>query len=484
MANTSQKIALSTVAQIGGRFAQAALGLVSVALLTRYLGINGYGEYSTIFAYTGLAAVIADFGTTTLIIREATQRRAPIGDLIGSGVAVSVIIGAVTTAAFSAATLVMPYSASVKEGILVALIAVFIGNLNIYGSFFSIHTRLDMMVLIEVLGRVVSVAALAALVLIKAPFLWVVAAAILGMVFNAVFGSILVLRRGIKLRVDRALVRHILKHSLPIGMVYILSLLQYRMDAVILSIMRPAADMAIYTLASKIVDLVVMIPAFFVAAAYPTLSAAYSATGDAAHPGGSNSAHGGSADFRAKSRLVFNYLLIIGLPVAVGAFVLAPNVVGLLGSSDYAAAATPLRILCVTALFGYIVTYFGNLALVAGLQKQMVWRVAVLVAVNAAANVALIPVLGYNGAAAGALVANVLSVALNYSLLRGRVAVGLDLGLLARTLLAVAAMAGAVWLVSYRGTLLAVITGVVVYPAVVFLLKVVRPNEVRKLINR
>jgi len=479
MANTSQKIALSTVAQIGGRFAQAALGLVSVALLTRYLGINGYGEYSTVFAYTGLAAVIADFGTTTLIIREATQRRAPIGDLIGSGVAVSVLIGTVTTAAFAAATLIMPYSASVKEGILVALVAVFIGNLNIYGSFFSIHTRLDMMVLIEVLGRVVSVAALAAAVLAHAPFIWVVAAAILGMAFNAAFGSILVLRRGIKLRVDPALVRHILKHSLPIGMIYILSLLQYRMDAVILSLMRPAADMAIYTLATKINDIVVMIPAFFVAAAYPTLSAAYSSAED----GGGTPHPGGHADFRAKSRLVFNYLLIIGLPVAVGAFILAPNVVGLLGSSDYAAAATPLRILCITALFGYIVTYFGNLALVGGLQKQMVWRVAVLVAVNAVANVALIPVFGYNGAAAGALIANLLSVVLNYSLLRGRVAVGLDLGLLARTLLAVAAMAAAVWLVRDHGVIIPVAVGAVTYPAVVFLLKVFRPSDVRKLVS-
>jgi O-antigen/teichoic acid export membrane protein len=474
MANTSQKIALSTVAQIGGRFAQAALGLVSVALLTRYLGINGYGEYSTVFAYTGLAAVIADFGTTTLIIREATQRRAPIGDLIGSGVAVSVLIGILTTAAFAAAVLFMPYSSSVKEGILVALVAVFIGNLNIYGSFFSIHTRLDMMVLIEVLGRVVSVAALAGLVLMHAPFIWMVAAAVLGMAFNAVLGSILVLRRGIKLRVDPALVRHILKHSLPIGMIYILSLLQYRMDAVILSLMRPSADMAIYTLATKINDIVVMIPAFFVAAAYPTLSAAFSTAKDTS----------GSADFRTKSRLVFNYLLIIGLPVVVGAFILASNVVGLLGSSAYAAAATPLRVLCVTALFGYIVTYFGNLALVGGLQKKMVWRVAVLVAVNAAANVALIPVFGYNGAAAGALIANLLSVGLSYSLLRGRVAVGLDLALLARTLLAVAAMGAAVWLVRDHGILIPVIAGAITYPAVVFLLKIVRPNDVRKLINR
>ena len=468
MANTSQKIAISTVAQIAGRFAQAALGLASVALLTRYLGVNGYGEYSTIFAFTGLAAVIADFGTTTLIIREATQRRAPIGDLVGSGVAVSVIIGTLTSAAFAVATAFMPYPAHVKGGILVALIAVFVGNLNIYGSFFSIRTRLDMMVLIETLGRVVSVGALAAAVFAHAPFIWIIAAAPLGMAFNAVFGTVLVLRRGIRLRVDPALVRHILKHSLPIGLVYTLSLIQYRFDAVILSVMRPAVDVAIYVLASKILDIVVMIPAFFLAAAYPALSAAYAS----------------NADFRAKSRLVFNYLLIIGLPVVTGTFLLAPKIVGILGSSDLAGAAVPLQILCGSALLGYLAGYYANIALVAGLQRRMIWRAAVVVAFNVAANIALIPAFGYNGAAAAAVASSLLSVLLGLSLLRGRVHIGLDGGLLVRTLAAVAVMAAGVLLARNLNTALILAVGILSYAVAIFLLKIIRPADLRKIIAR
>jgi len=464
----TQKIAASTVAQIAGRFVQAALGLATVALLTRYLGVQGYGEYSIIFAFTGLAAVAADFGATTLIIREATQRRASQEALIGSGVVASVIIGALVTVTFAITAIFMPYSAQVKNGIWIALVAVFIGNLNIYGSYFSIRTRLDKMVLIETLGRVVSVGAIAALVFGRAPFIWIIIAAPLGMAFNASFGTWLVVRGGFRPTVDARLVRHILIRSLPIGLIYVLGVVQYRVDAVILSLMRPAADVAVYSLATKIAELLAIVPAFFVAASYPTLSAAYT----------------DPKAFRDKSRRVFGYLAVLGLPVVTGAYLIAPRIVNLLGSAALAGAATPLRILCGSVLLGYIGLFFSNIALAAGLQRRMIWRSGVVVAVTIVANVYLIPIYGSKGSAAAAVIANLTAVILAAALfIRRHILADVDLLMLGKIMFSLVIMASVIWASAKLSTLAITIVAALAYGGAIWLTGAVKATELKGLIK-
>src|SRR4051812_50193291 len=60
------------------------LGLVSVALSTRYLGPTEYGHLALALSITQLFAVVADAGLTTTAVRELAQRpeRAPV--VIGS----------------------------------------------------------------------------------------------------------------------------------------------------------------------------------------------------------------------------------------------------------------------------------------------------------------------------------------------------------------------------------------------------------------
>ena len=58
----TRKIALNTIVQIIGKVLTTLISLVLIAALTRYLGVSGYGQYTTIFAFTQFFAVLADFG--------------------------------------------------------------------------------------------------------------------------------------------------------------------------------------------------------------------------------------------------------------------------------------------------------------------------------------------------------------------------------------------------------------------------------------
>ena len=65
----SKKIAKNTIIQIIGKVLSTALGLFSLALITRYLGQSGYGDYTTVINFLTIFAVLADFGLTLVTVQ-------------------------------------------------------------------------------------------------------------------------------------------------------------------------------------------------------------------------------------------------------------------------------------------------------------------------------------------------------------------------------------------------------------------------------
>ena len=55
-------VAYNTTIQIVGKVITTIISLFIVAALTRYLGVAGFGQYTTIFAYTGFFGVLAVLG--------------------------------------------------------------------------------------------------------------------------------------------------------------------------------------------------------------------------------------------------------------------------------------------------------------------------------------------------------------------------------------------------------------------------------------
>ena len=67
------KIGFNTLIQFIGKAVSVLLGLATVALLTRYLGLAGYGNFTLVFAYMSFFGVFADFGLQLAIVRELSH---------------------------------------------------------------------------------------------------------------------------------------------------------------------------------------------------------------------------------------------------------------------------------------------------------------------------------------------------------------------------------------------------------------------------
>ena len=66
----TKTIAKNTLWQIIGKIIGTVLGIITIALLTRYLGKEGFGYYTTALAFMQFFGVLVDMGLYLICLRE------------------------------------------------------------------------------------------------------------------------------------------------------------------------------------------------------------------------------------------------------------------------------------------------------------------------------------------------------------------------------------------------------------------------------
>jgi len=66
----TKKITFNTIIHTFGKFTGSAIGVVILGLLARYLGTQGFGHFTTIFAYLFFFSIIGDLGLYLITINE------------------------------------------------------------------------------------------------------------------------------------------------------------------------------------------------------------------------------------------------------------------------------------------------------------------------------------------------------------------------------------------------------------------------------
>ena len=108
----------------------------------------------------------------------------------------------------------------------------------------------------------------------------------------------------------------------------------------------------------------------------------------------------GTDEFKKLFSRVLNMLLFMTLPAVTGLFVLSDNVILVIASENYLAAATALKWLCIALVFALVACLFGmSVLLPYGKEKILFVSTAVSAAINIVANFALIPIYKQNAAA-------------------------------------------------------------------------------------
>jgi O-antigen/teichoic acid export membrane protein len=369
------------------RFIVGAIGLVIIGLLTRSLGPAGYGYYNLIFAYLFIFSSIADLGLYTILVREISKVGPDEESIIASKIftlRLSFAISILVLAGLLVFTL--PYPSVVKLGVIIASAFSVLSSLTqVLTGIFQKHLRLYFVSLADIISRIIQLALLIVLVYLKAGLLLFVGAVVFSEVahFLLIFLFSRSLTR-VRISVDFKYWKEILKTALPVAASLVFVLLYFKLDTVLLSLMKPAYDVGVYSVAYKILEAVIFLPAIYIGLIMPLLS---------------KYAFSNRPEFIKTFRKAFNALSVFALPFAAYLFVLSDPIVRLIGGSGFIQSGPVLKILSIAVLLIFFGNLGGNAVIALNLQKKGMWIYLTGAVFNIGANLIFIPKYTYFAAA-------------------------------------------------------------------------------------
>lgn len=464
-------VAANTIVQIAGNLVGLVLSLVFLRLATETLGVDRFGQLAVIVSVGGIVAILADLGVTTTLARELAK------DADGAGaIAASLLrFRVASAAAFALATLallpVLPYSRETKLGLAISLVGVFFTTLGSYPkAFFQVHLQLHRQALLDLVQKVLNIASIVSVIVAGGGLVTLVV--LMAIANAAVCGGAYLLARPFwrpSLRFDRERALPVIRDALTLGLVMMLGLLHFRSDAVLLSLLRPAADVGIYAVSYRFLEQAFVVPGMLVATVFP-LIARY--------------AH--AADTRLDDVLnrSLQVLLLVGSVATLLILTLAGPAVAVVAGPDFDASVQPARILASALPVLFVSPVFYNLLFAVNRQRELLLIGASALILNVALNLVLIPRYSYNGAAVATVVSETLVFAATFAVAFRARPFDLDWSFFPRAALAAGAAAGAAaagWTVS---AWLAAGLGVLAFCTSALVAGAVTRSDLRALLSR
>ncbi len=443
------------------------LGFAAVAYLARILGTSGFGVVNigwTVLAY-GLVIGAAGLPTLGVKLTAAGERSAELPDLIGARLIVSAIVYLVIVAV----ALVLVDDRATSSLMIVMSLAVFAQAVWPDWYFQGVE-RVAPLAASRVLSSAVYLAVIIAMVHSVQDVLWVAAGALAGDIVAAAYLIRQLKTAGLHfaVRVKPAIVCALLLRSFPLAAGGILAHLSINYAPLALGALRTTSEVGVYGAASKLVFFLLVGDRIMSTVLLPASARLHARSAE---------------ELAATLGEALRWILMISLPVAVGAMVLAGPIIGAVFGDSYLPAIPVFRIFIWYFFFTMLHTvYTSGLIATEGLKAygSVMLATAGLYAVTVTAGAAFA---GPIGAAFGVVLSEGISLILMRRALAGAVRLAPPKGTLG--MIAAAGLMGvAVWSVAGQFILLPLAVGIVAYPAFVLLFRTAGPADLRQFIGR
>jgi O-antigen/teichoic acid export membrane protein len=446
-------MASNAIVQAGSVPLQSLISLLTFAVITRYLGPSGFGDYTTVIVFLFIPIVIADIGLSAIVLRDISAAPERMREIINASIPLRVLISLLAVVLTVALAFVVPLDHRARIGVLVgAPGAVFtLMNLTLL-PVLQAQLRMHRSVIAVLAGRSATFGLMLAVLAGGYGFNTIIAANVAGLAVTLIVNATTVHRTlSLKPSIDRDYWRGFLRSSLVLGIGLAVSQVYFRIDTVLLAVLRPAHEVGLYGAAYKFIEL----SEVFLAAAILTIVPALTSLAARSDP-----------RFMPMARRGFEMLAAITAPVTLVMLLAPRELLRLTAGSKYEAAAGALQILALYPIVAGTNSLLWRMLIAAHLERILLVCAVSILALNIALNLVLIPMWGYNAAAATSVASEAVSLVLSLWFVRRRLQFTYPFHTLRVVLPAAAAMA-AVVLVLPVPRVAAVVIGVAVYCIIV-----------------
>jgi O-antigen/teichoic acid export membrane protein len=400
--NTIQTIAKNTAVLFAANIITSILSLILVIYIARYLGAVGFGKYSFALVFTGFFGIITNLGMNELIIREVARDKSKASKYLGNVAIIRAILSIIALVLVVITINLMNYPEDTTTAVYIfALYTILLSVGNIFRVTFRAFEKMEYEAMINILVKGITVS-LGLVVLfygyglIELAFVFLISS-----VFNLLFCFSICVKKFArpKLEIDLDFWKEAIKTSIPFSLSSIFIMIYWRIDTVMLSVMKGDAVVGWYNAAYNLVFAFEPIVFIFMSAVFPVMSKLFVSSTDS---------------LKIAYEKSIKYLLIIGLPISVGMMVLADKIILFIYTDAFTSSIIALQILAWGVLLLFL--YRPALYLLGSInkQKQMAFIGGMGAIGNIALNLLLIPKFSYVGAGIATIATESLVVVLYF----------------------------------------------------------------------
>ena len=413
MVENKKGIFISTATQIIGRVIGILFALASIKLITNYLGTSGTGEFNTVTTYINFFIVIADLGLFSVTVREIAKDPSKERKIISNVLWIRMVTAFIACLVAGGIVFLTNYDSHIKLGTLIALGFIFFNLLSsVYDIVFQLRLKMQYSALAELISKFVSLIALVLIVRYHGSFYFIVSTAtisgIVMLVFKWLFSFRFVRFRG---EYDRAISSWIINAAIPLGAVFIVNNLFFKIDTLMLFVIKGAAAVGIYSVAYKVLEVTLFAGSYFASSLKPTFAKNI------------NSDQKSMTDVLNKA---FMIMLLISIPIGIVCAVFSKEIIIFLSNKDFVAGAGALIFLGFTLPLIYLDILLGEILIAKDTRRLLIFIAVFMLIFNFTLNLIFIPLYSFIGAAVVTFVSELVLLGINLYYVRKIISFQID----------------------------------------------------------
>lgn len=355
----TKKIAYNTIIQIIGRVFSIFFGIVTVGIITRHLGVAGFGMYTKVFTFFQIFGVILDLGLYNVTLKYISHENDENSEKILNKILTLRLILNLIFLIVPFFSLLLNYEPIVKQSIFIfSSIYLLSGVTQVLSVLLQKKLNTVSIILGEIVARFVYLLLVFGIYKLGLGLVEIIVANIIISLIN-----ILIIYIGarkynkIYLIFDKEFCKEVLKNCWPFALSIIFNLVYFRADTFLLTVLKTNEDVGIFSAAYKVLEIYISIPSLFVNLILPILDASYK-----------------NNDLDRFSRITqktFDFFSMIIFPLIVGGFLLSNNIMILLAGEEFLNAGPVLAILSIVMGIITMSALYTNTVIAVNEQKKM-----------------------------------------------------------------------------------------------------------------
>ncbi|MFC1787631.1 flippase [Patescibacteria group bacterium] len=467
---SSSAIAKNFTIQSIGKALSVLVGLASIAIITRALGPESFGEYTTAITFVQLFAVVVDFGLTLTLVVMISESGSDESQVVGNFISLRFISGMILFSLAPLAVLGFDWSFTIKLGVVVGAVAfLFASSAGMLIGIFQKHKAMWRSALAELINRLV-------LILLIAVFAYLhygVIAMIAAMIIANLVWWILMIKFAtpfvrIRPKFEMVIWKKALSKSWPIAISIFFNLLYLKGDILFLAYFRDQSEVGLYGLAYRVLDVLTALPVMFMGLVLPNMVAAWS----------SNS----TSKFQHYLNNTFDVFMIGIIPIIAGVFALSLPIIQFIAGPGYDESALVLNLLILAGVGVFLGALYGHTIIAINKQKLMVWGYILVAIVSIVGYLWLIPIMGMFGAAYVTIASEILITILTFGVVIKTTGIWPNLKITFKAILASLIMYFILITIPQWHIIIMIIIGVLVYFLIMLLISGIKLQTIKNLI--